>query len=304
MALTSAQQKSFARAPAVFIEKAIKNYVAKSPSNRFPAFPDEPIWDDPLVGFADGDDPIFREYKTIIGDFHVTPREALEMYIEANGCGDQARLLPHVSVISFILPATDKTRETNRAESAVCSVRWNNTRFIGQEFMGRLTRYVVSLIEEMGYFAVAPELARWWEVVTKNGVLASRWSQRHAAYAAGLGTFGLSEGFISAKGVAIRLGSVVCNLELPPTPRTAVNHLANCLFYTTGECQKCARRCPAGAISSQGHDKAKCQKYLNEMRAIAQRTGHLGEGYVGRAYLGCGFCQTGVPCESGIPARA
>jgi epoxyqueuosine reductase QueG len=121
------------------------------------------------------------------------------MYIDSNGCGDKSKLLKEVSVISFILPATEKTRKSNRRESRVCSLRWNHTRFIGQEFVTRLTRYIVSLIEETGYYAVAPELARWWEMVNRDGVMASRWSQRHAAYAAGLGTFGLSDGFISQR---------------------------------------------------------------------------------------------------------
>jgi hypothetical protein len=300
MLLSQAQKRKFTAEPGRFIEKAIQDYVSQSPNNRFPTFPSEPIWDAPLVGFAAGDDPIFKEYKTVIGDFHVTPREALEMYIETNGCGDKIRLLPHVSLISFVLPATQKTRLSNRRESEVCSLRWNHTRFIGQEFMARLTRHIVSLLEELGYFALAPELSRWWEVVGQPNGLSSRWSQRHAAYAAGLGTFSLNDGFISPRGIAIRLGSVVCNLDLPPTPRIYADHYANCLFYTRGTCQKCIQRCPAKAITEKGHDKIKCGAYLNEMRNIAQRLDKT-EGYVGRAYLGCGFCQTGVPCESRIP---
>jgi epoxyqueuosine reductase len=302
MSITAARERKFTVDPGGFIRKAIRDYVFNSPNNRFPAFPAEHIWDDPLVGFADGDDPIFKEYKTVIGDFHLTPREALEMYIDANGCGDKAELIPHLSVIAFVLPATEKTRLSNREETQVCSVRWNNTRFIGQEFVARLTRYIVTLIEELGYFAIAPELSRWWEIVKQPSGLSSRWSQRHAAYAAGLGTFGLSDSFISSKGAAGRIGSVICNLELPSTPRRFANHYANCLFLARGSCQKCAERCPAKAISSRGHDKIKCSAYLNEMKTIAQRQGRT-EGYVGKAYLGCGFCQTGVPCEAGIPVN-
>ncbi len=299
--LTPAQRKQFEKNPAKFLEKAAKDYIAKSPNNRFIAFPDEPIWDEPLVGFASGDDPIFQEYKTIIGDFHVTPREALEMYADTAGCFDK-NMLKKVSVMSLILPATDKTRTSNRSENAVCSVRWNHTRFLGQETLARLQRYLVTVIESAGYLAVAPELAKWFEAVRQPGGLASRWSQRHIAYAAGLGTFGLSDGFITPKGIAIRAGSVVCNLDLPPTPRIYANHYANCLFHSRGNCKKCAQRCPAQAISEKGHDKNKCAAYLNEMREIAKKLGKT-EGYIGKAYLGCGFCQTGVPCESQIPVK-
>jgi epoxyqueuosine reductase len=302
MLLTTAEKKQFTDNPGQYLSKAIKDYIAFSPNNRFHAFPEDPIWDEPLVGFAAGDDPIFKEYKTIIGDFHVTPREALEMYLDTTTWGSK-ELIKNVSVISFILPATEKTRVSNRAETEVCSIRWNHTRFEGHETLARLSRYLVALIESQGYAAVAPELARWFEAVRLPNGMSSKWSQRHVAYAAGLGTFGLSDGFISPKGVAIRVGSVVCNLELPPTPRTYANHYANCLFHSQGTCKKCVARCPAGAISEKGHDKGKCGAYLNEMREIAKRQGRT-EGYVGKAYLGCGFCQTGVSCEDRIPVKA
>lgn len=298
---TPVEKEQFDQNPAQFLEKAVRDYLAFSPNNHFTAFPEDPIWDEPLVGFASGDDPIFREYKTIIGDFHVTPREALEKYVDAAGCFDK-NSLKNVSVISYILPATEKTRVSNRTETAVCSVKWNHTRFEGQETNARLSRYLVALIESLGRIAVAPELARWWEVVRQPGGMASNWSQRHIAYAAGLGTFSLSDGFITPKGVAIRAGSVVCNLALPPTARTYADHYANCLFHSQGICKKCAARCPAGAISEKGHDKIKCGAYLNEMREVAKRLGRT-EGYIGRAYLGCGFCQTGVPCEERIPLK-
>jgi epoxyqueuosine reductase len=300
MFLASADKEKFEKNPAQYLDKSIRDYIATSPNNRFSAFPEDPIWDEPLIGFAAGDDPIFREYKSIIGDFHVSPREALEMYLDSTGCADKNQI-KDVSVISFVLPATEKTRISNRSETAVCSLRWNHTRFQGQETVARLSRHLVALIEGLGYIAVAPELARWWEPVRQPAGMSSKWSQRHIAYAAGLGTFGLSDGFITPKGVAIRAGSVVCNLALMPNPRTFASHYANCLFYSQGACKKCVARCPAGAISEKGHDKTKCGAYLNEMREIAKRLGKT-EGYIGKAYLGCGFCQTGVPCEDRIPA--
>ena len=145
MLLTTKEKDQFKTSPAAFIEKTIKDYVANSPNNNFSAFPGEPIWDEPLVGFADGDDPLFKEYKTVIGDFHVTPREALEMYIETAGLGKKD--LSRVSVISWILPATKRTRLSMRKESSICSLRWNLTRWEGQDFNFRLSRYVVSWLE-------------------------------------------------------------------------------------------------------------------------------------------------------------
>jgi epoxyqueuosine reductase len=291
----------FETKPVYYIEKTIRDYLAESPNNRFRHFPADPIWEDAVIGYASGDDPLFGEYKKIIGDFHVTPREAVNMYIDSTAWGD-AEKLPHVSVISFALTAALKTRESNRKESVICSQRWNHTRFEGQESVARLTRHLVTFLEDMGYIAIAPEQAKWWDIKMTPEGMSSRWSQRHIAYAAGLGTFSLNDGFITPKGMAVRIGSLVCDLELPASPRPYADHYANCLYHSQGTCLKCVERCPAGAISTRGHDKTKCGTYLNQMKEIARQQDRL-DGYIGKAYLGCGFCQTGVPCESKIPVK-
>ena len=56
--------------PCRFLTNAIKTYAATSPLNTLTTFDNVPIFDEPLVFFANGDDPIFKEFKTIIGDFH------------------------------------------------------------------------------------------------------------------------------------------------------------------------------------------------------------------------------------------
>ena len=116
---------------------------------------------------------------------------------------------------------------------------------------------MVSLLEELGHQAIAPELANFFGTRDLPNGRASNWSQRHIAYAAGLGTFSLSDGFISPKGIALRCGSVVTDVTLSPNPRVYENHLANCLFYLDGSCRRCIERCRADAISEQAHDKKK-----------------------------------------------
>jgi len=143
---------------------------------------------------------------------------------------------------------------------------------------------------------VAPHLSpEWRRVDSPTYGFASRWSERHTAYAAGLGTFRLCDGLITPQGKAHRLGSVVARVAIAPTPRPYRDHRAYCLFFATGKCMACAKRCPAGAISAQGHDK---QKYSEHAKGtcgafVKERFGF--DGY------GCGLCQTGVPCESEIP---
>jgi epoxyqueuosine reductase len=277
------------------IEKLIKNYTAESAANRLKDIDGSPIFDEPLIGFADGDAAIFDEYKKIIGDFHLTPRQVLATHLQAKGIA----LRPDkVSVVSFIMPATEQTRISLRQETLVASLRWNHTRWQGQDFINELSKYIAAEIEKLGFAAIAPEQSPYFKL--QSIAAGSTWSQRHIAYAAGLGTFSLSDGFITPKGMAMRAGSVVTDAPLSPSPLPYAHFRANCLFYRGLACGKCIKRCPAGAISENGHDKQKCFDFLNTgQKKILQELGRE-SGYVGR-YVACGLCQTGVPCEAGIP---
>ncbi len=291
-------RERFQSDPAQFLEERIKDYVHHGPLNRLRALGGTPIFDEPLVGFADGDDPIFVQYKTIMGDFHLTPREALARHV-AGELGEGSPEWPAVSAVAWVLPIARETRLSNRRESEGPSLRWNHTRWQGQDFNFDLARYVVSLLEDLGYRAVAPESAPSFRILRLPDGFASSWSQRHIAYAAGLGTFSLSDGFITRKGIAMRCGSVVTDVELPASPRPYPNYLANCLFYVDRSCHRCIERCPGGAITEEGHDKVKCRAIMFEQQKAWVEGAH-GEGYIGD-YAGCGLCQTKVPCEDRIP---
>jgi epoxyqueuosine reductase QueG len=167
---------------------------------------------------------------------------------------------------------------------------------MGEQFNNRLRQHVVDTLNAAGIQAVAPLLSPLFESrSSERYVFASTWSERHAAYASGLGTFGLCDGLITPAGKAMRVGSVIARIKVPPTPRPYTDHHAYCLFYTQGICGACIDRCPAGAVSEAGHDKLKCRAHLNPITSDYVKTHYGFDGY------GCGLCQTGVPCESKIP---
>ncbi|NJC87650.1 MAG: epoxyqueuosine reductase [Desulfuromonas sp.] len=262
------------------IRETIRDLVATAAANRFPVT-GEPYFDEPLVGFAAADDPLFSAYKEIIGDFHRTPGEILD---------------GAATVICWVLPITRATRESNRPETQWPSRSWALTRNHGETFNTLLRRHLVAWLAARGQRALAPQLAPEWRQLDDPRVgVASTWSERHAAYAAGLGTFSLNDGLITGHGISHRLGSVITDLVLPPTPRTTPDHRHNCLWYREGSCGLCIGRCPVGAISHAGHDKTICREYVygTVPAAVAER--------YGVTQTGCGLCQTRVPCEAQVP---
>ena len=272
-----------------WIQAELKKFTNSS-ANTMKKWNDEPAWGEPIIGFSNGADPLYSFYKKDIGEFYLAPLEFLQ-----NKYPNKNFDAKKISVISWILPQTDATKRDHRKETHFPSERWARSRIFGEEFNKKLRRHMVDLLTNKGIEAVAPMLSSLWERKTsvKYGY-ASTWSERHAAYAAGLGTFGLSDGLITPIGKAMRTGSIVANLYIEPTERPYNHHNAYCLFIMKGTCGKCIERCPINAITEDGHNKIVCSRYVRMTRKYVQRHYDF-NGY------GCGFCQTDVPCESGIP---
>jgi epoxyqueuosine reductase len=63
------------RDPGSWIEGLIRDFIADSPLNTMRNQAGEKAWDNALVGFASGSDPIWQQYKEYVGPFHWTPWE-------------------------------------------------------------------------------------------------------------------------------------------------------------------------------------------------------------------------------------
>jgi hypothetical protein len=292
----------FKSTPCLFLENAIKEYVATSPINCLTAFDNAPIFEEPGVVFANGDDPIFQDLKTVIGDFHLTPREALEKHIQSKQWNyGLKKHIENVSVISYVLPEPYETRFSTRQSPYGGSLRHNHTRWRGEVFQKSIQHHIASLLEIMGYDAVAPRRAPFFEWTNTPEGVRVNWSERHVAYASGLGTFGLNGLLITPKGCAHYLGSVVCDAALTPTPRPYDHHMAYCLSHRYGTCRKCMERCKGGAINERGHSIEKCRHYIRNVQPEKLKELGATEGLIGMA-ITCGLCWSGVPCEDRIPA--
>lgn len=278
--------------PAVWIDDLISNFVAQSPKNRLGPDMTLQAFDPPLVGFSSGSDAIYDEYVSHIGEFYLTP---VQIYHKAFP-GTSIATGDELTVISWILPQTAQTCTEQAMQTKRPSESWARVRYHGEAFNDALRKHVVESLRVKGIDAVAPMQADFWSR-SDQGPFApcSNWSERHAAFASGLGTFGLSDGLITPKGKAMRTGSVVARIHIHATPRPYKDHHAYCLFYSHGTCGKCIKRCPINAIDDSGHDKKRCQQYTE-----VKMPKYVKEAY-GIDVSVCGLCQVDIPCMRGIP---
>lgn len=270
------------------MENRLAAFVEKDPGNRvtesYALLPEHigmPIYEAPLVGCAAADDPLFEHMKQRADIYGPTLRLPEQWLPGA------------VSVVSFFLPFSKAVRDSNRDDLSRPSDLWLHSRFEGQEVLNRAASALAELLREAGGEAVVPATDPAFSVIRDPARMergeppyVSNWSERHAAFVAGLGTFSLSKHLITEKGVSGRFGSVITNLPLPVTPRPYTNPYEYCTF-----CGACRKRCTVNAIGPQEKDNRICSDFQKQMLArFAPRHG-------------CGKCQLSVPCETKRPKR-
>ncbi len=260
------------------------------------------IFDAPLFGVADAQDPIFHEFLNpeIIGPDLLLP----DVWLPGSR-----------SVISFFLPFTERVRIANRRDMSYPATEWIHGRIEGQIAINAYLEKLCDLCCESGFKAVAPTIdGRFCQFKPRGGShnYTSTWSERHVAYAAGLGTFSMSRGLITEKGVAGRFGSVITDMPLTVTKRPYTDPFEYC-----NRCGICSVNCPVDAIDplkpiaiTKTH--LPCSNLLDmfkekssageDIRPPEQRDDYRPA--IHRMRYGCGKCQVETPCETRAPGRA
>ena len=231
------------------------------------------IYDSPLFAFGHADDELYESYKSpgIIGGHFLTPAEWLP----------DAK-----TIISFFLPYTEQVKTANARDYLWPADEWLNGRYEGQRFLKSLSGHILELLTDAGCKSLIPDEDTRYSTRSADTKFTSNWSERHAAFACGLGTFGLSKGIITEKGICGRFGSIITELDLPKDVRTYSDTYEYCTM-----CGACIPHCPAKAISfAKGKEHLPCSDFLDK---VYEKN---------KPRFGCGKCQVKVPCESKIPA--
>ncbi|MTI66776.1 MAG: epoxyqueuosine reductase [Firmicutes bacterium] len=274
-----------------WITKSIIDFVNESKENTLDKNLNEKAWGSPLVGFSRGDDKLYSFLKKDIGDFYLTPYEMFSKTYP-----DIKFKSSELAIICWILPQTKETKSEQYNKKYFPSKRAVLSRVNGDKFNKKIGKFVIELLNKEGFSALSPILSPLWDnKKSKKYGYASTWSERHAAYVSGLGTFGLSDGLITAVGKAMRCGSVIAKLDIKPIDKSYKKYNEYCLYFKNRSCMKCAERCPAKAITEKGHDKIKCREYQRQTTSKYIKN----EYNIDSSY--CGLCQFKVPCESKIP---
>ncbi len=226
-------------------------------------------WKEPILGFADSSDPIFEQLKEVAFEEHLTPYDIL----------DSAK-----TVVAYFLPFEDFVWESN-IDRRTASIEWANAYVETNILIGQVNDDLIEWFKANGYKAakLPPEKNMDYEN------LKSVWSNRHVAYIAGVGKFGLNNMLITEKGCCGRLGNVVTSLKIEPTQRTEKE---NCLFKYGNSCKICVDRCVNDALFIDNFDRFKCYEMCLENKDIYR---DLGDASI------CGKCLVGLPCSSKNP---
>lgn len=254
--------------------------------------PGNKMWDRPLIGVAAGDDPYYEFLKEHIGAFHWNPKEVFQLKYNDTVSDRDLR------VVSMVFPQMEVTKESQSKEKNGPSREWIVSRGEWEPLMKEFSGKLVKRLDDAGIRSVSIDLQPEFSTASSEQLgIASKWSHRHSAYLAGLGTFGLSDGLITERGKAVRITSLVIEAPLEPSVRPYETYHEWCLFYRNGSCGVCIKRCPVNAITAEGHDKNACDAYEE---VFAKK--YWPEDVVRGDYiLGCGLCQTGTPCQNRRP---
>ncbi len=232
---------------------------------------DEIKWKEAIVKIASASDKEFEKLKNEVVPNHFMPSELLN-----NG----------KSVIVYFLPFDEEIAISN-IEGRISSKLWARAYIETNELILKINDMLVDYFVNEGYDAVSTKATHNFDEKT----LMSRWSHRHIAVIAGMGTFGINNMFITDKGCAGRIGSIVVSKEMKYDIKINEEY---CLYKKDKSCDKCVKRCITGALTVNEFDRELCYQMC-----LANDNYHKMENITDV----CGKCVVDLPCSFVNPTK-
>jgi epoxyqueuosine reductase QueG len=247
----------------------------------------EKMWKTPLTAALPEDHPLIPELRRAVSIDHLLPGELLS--------GAK-------SVVVFFVPFDDTVIESNlRGEAA--SEEWACAYVLTNELLGFINDEIEKIISKHGFHTVKIKATHNFDKKT----LMSRWSHRHIAWIAGLGTFGINNMLITSKGCCGRFGSLVTNVDSQELGIQYSDSIGRpmaekCLNKIDGSCGLCKKKCKSGAFEEAGgFDRRKCFSVCLK-NAELYRSFNKTDSYSNGIADVCGKCLVGLPCSNRDPS--
>lgn len=223
-------------------------------------------WREPCFAYASANDPMFQELKTVIGEHHKLPQDVME---------------DGKTVLTYFIPLEKKIVDSN-ISGYFASEEWARAYLETIDLIRAINSGLEHLFKLHGWKLELTADNRSWDPETMK----CNWSHRHAAYIAGLGTWGVNHGLITEKGLSGRIGTLVTDAYVEPTKRPEIEA---CLYKRNGSCKLCVDACPVSALGVPDTYKNWDCKAVTDKNAVHHES-------IGFADV-CGKCMCGMPCS-------
>jgi epoxyqueuosine reductase len=231
----------------------------------------ENYWLDPLVAVASAKDPMLYQLRRVVDPEHAMP---VEIMPEAQ------------AVIVFFLPFRRWLGEENDRQKNLAARSWAESYVTTNRLIRAVNQHLKGILEAMGYLAETTPPTHNFDLEK----LVSRWSHKHLAYIAGLGTFGHHHLLITPAGCCGRLGSLVTSMPIAATKRPTEEW---CLLKAGHTCLACVSKCRFDALHKSRFNRQVCYQQCLKTDA------HYSDLPLVDV---CGKCACEVPCSYQIPA--
>jgi epoxyqueuosine reductase QueG len=218
---------------AEFIVGSIKGLVVDSQNTKYR---------EPIVAFADVDDPEFMIIKDITHENHMLPTEWMPT---------------GKTVVSFFIPFAAEMVQINKKAEYVAR-EWAVAYIETNDMIKQICSTMAESLKKYDINAV-------WQLPAgsyDSEKLMSYWSQRHIAYIAGIGTFGMNNMLITDKGCSGRYGSFIMDYKIEQGKKDRVER---CLYKINNSCGICMEACPVQALTPQGFARHRCSSWVEEV---------------------------------------